>query len=330
MQYTLTVGRPRVFITRALPRQATSLIEGSCDADIWPSDLPPPRRDLLDHVRGVDGILSLLTDPIDARVIEAAPGLQVISNCAVGVDNVNVQAATRRKIPVGNTPDVLTDATADMAFALLLAAARRIVEGVQYVRAGKWQTWNLQLFLGADLAGATLGIVGFGRIGRAVARRGQGFGLKAHYCDPCAEPAFEAVPVDLDTLLRESDFVSLHVPLTPATHHMINAGSLAKMKPGAILINTARGPIVDHQALYEALQSGRLGAAALDVTEPEPLPPDSPLLKLANCIVLPHLGSASQWTREQMALLAARNLLAGVQGKRLPHCVNPEVYQTDG
>ena len=324
------VGRPRVFVTRALPGQATDLIEGACEADVWPSDLPPPRRDLLDHVQGVDGVLSLLTDPIDAAVLDAAPRLRVISNCAVGVDNVDVQAATRRRIPVGNTPDVLTDATADMAFALLLAAARRIVEGVQYVKDGKWKTWNLQLLLGADLAGATLGIVGFGRIGRAVARRAQGFGLKMFYCDPGTEAAVGATPVDLDTLLRQSDFVSLHVPLTPATHHMMNAESLARMKPGAILINTARGPIIDHRALHEALRSGRLGAAALDVTEPEPLPADSPLLKLENCIVLPHLGSASKWTREQMALLAARNLVAGVQGEKLPHCVNPEVYQTDG
>jgi glyoxylate reductase len=323
------VGRPRVFITRALPRQAMDLIEEACDADVWLSDLPPPQPDLLDHVRDADGVLSLLTDPIDATLIEAASRLQVISNCAVGVDNVDVGAATRRKIPVGNTPDVLTDATADMAFALLLAAARRIVEGVRYVKAGRWQTWNLQLFLGADLAGATLGIIGLGRIGRGVARRAKGFALKVMYCDPQSKPAFDAIPVDLDTLLRESDFVSLHVPLTPATHHMINAGSLAKMKPGAILINTARGPIVDHQALHEALQSGRLGAAALDVTEPEPLPADSPLLELANCIVLPHLGSASKRTREQMALLAARNLVAGVQGRKMPHCVNPEVYQTN-
>jgi len=306
------------------------LIEEACDADIWPSDLPPPRRALLDRVRDVDGVVSLLTDPIDAAVIEAAPRLRVVSNCAVGVDNVDVQAATRRNIPVGNTPDVLTDATADLAFALLLAAARRIVEGVQYVKDGKWQTWNLQLLLGADLAGATLGIVGFGRIGRAVARRAQGFGLRVLYCDPGAEAALGAIPTDLDTLLRESDFVSLHVPLTPATHHMINAGSLGKMKPGAILVNTARGPIVDHKALHETLQSGRIAAAALDVTEPEPLSADSPLLRLENCIVLPHLGSASKWTREQMALLAARNLLAGVQGRRLPHCVNPEVYQAGG
>jgi glyoxylate reductase len=319
-----------VFITRPLPQEALDLIEGVCDAEVWASDLPPPQPDLLNRVRVMDGLLSLLTDPIDAAVIAAAPGLRVISNCAVGVDNIDVRAATRRQIPVGNTPDVLTDATADMAFALLLAAARRIVEGVNYVKAGKWKTWNLQLLLGADLAGATLGIVGLGRIGKALARRAQGFGLKVVYCDPQTKPAFDAMPVDLGTLLRESDFVSLHVPLTPETHHMIDADSLSRMKSGAILINTARGPIVDHQALYEALRSGRLGGAALDVTEPEPLPADSPLLKLGNCIVLPHLGSASRWTRARMALLAAQNLVAGVQGERLPHCVNPEVYRADG
>jgi glyoxylate reductase len=306
------------------------MIEGVCDVEVWPSDLPPPRGDLLDRVRVADGVLSLLTDAIDADLMDEAPGLRVISNCAVGVDNIDVRAATQRKIPIGNTPDVLTDATADMAFALLLAVARRIVEGVAYVKAGKWKTWNLQLLLGADLSAATLGIVGLGRIGKAVARRAQGFGLRVLYCDPETQAVPDATRTDLGALLRESDFVSLHAPLTPATHHMINAESLAGMKPGGILINTARGPIVDHHDLYEALRSGRLGGAGLDVTEPEPLAPDSALLKLDNCIVLPHLGSASKRTRESMALIAAENLLAGVRGKRLPHCVNPEVYQADG
>ena len=321
------VGRPRVFITRALPPEAMRMIEGACDAEVWTSDLPPPRRDLLERVRSVDGLVSLLTDAIDADVIDKAPGLRVISNCAVGVDNIDVRAATRQRIPVGNTPDVLTDATADMAFGLLLAVARRIVEGVAYVKAGKWKTWNLDLLLGADLSGATLGIVGLGRIGKGVARRAQGFGLRVVYCDPEPQPVLDATPTDFATLLQESDFVSLHVPLTPATHHLMNAENLARMKSGAILINTARGPIVDHESLYEALRAGHLGGAGLDVTEPEPLAADSPLLKLDNCVILPHMASASRWTRQSMAVLAAQNLLAGLQGERLPHCVNPEVYQ---
>jgi lactate dehydrogenase-like 2-hydroxyacid dehydrogenase len=277
-------------------------------------------------VRDAEGLLTLLTDTVDAALIDAAPRLRVISNCAVGVDNVDVAAATRRGIPVGNTPDVLTDATADMAFALLLAAARRLLEGVQYVRTGKWKTWNLQVLLGADLVGATLGIVGFGRIGKAVAKRAQGFGLKTLYCDPYATPDWGARRADLDILLAESDFVSLHVPLTPATVHMIDSVTLGKMKSTAILVNTSRGPIVDHEALYDALTSGRIAAAALDVTEPEPIRTDSPLLRLDTCIVLPHLGSASRRTREEMAMLAAKNLLAGLRSERLPHCVNPGVY----
>lgn len=317
---------PKVFVTRALPENSLRLIQDSCDTEVWSSEVPPSQNELLSRMHGVEGLLSLLTDVVDAEVMESAPSLRVISNCAVGVDNVDLAAATRRMIPVGNTPDVLTDATADMAFALLLAAARRLVEGVAYVRAGKWKTWNLQLLLGADLVGATLGIVGFGRIGRAVAKRAQGFGLKVLYCDPSAAPDWGATPADLDTLLREADFVSLHVPLTPATDHMINAATLGEMKPNAILVNTSRGPIIDHEALYDSLTSGRIGAAALDVTEPEPIGVESPLLKLDNCIVLPHLGSASKRTREQMAMLAATNLLAGLRGERLPHCANPEVY----
>jgi glyoxylate reductase len=271
-------------------------------------------------------VLSLLTDAVDSEVIAAAAALKVISNCAVGVDNIDIKAASARRIPVGNTPDVLTDATADMAFALLLAAARRIVEGAEYVKAGKWKTWDLRLLLGADLVGRTLGIVGFGRIGRAVARRAHGFGLRVIYFDPVVAGGADATSVGFDELLRESDFISLHVPLTDATRHLINDSTLARLKPTAVLVNTSRGPVVDHDALYRALKDGRLFAAGLDVTEPEPLPRESSLLGLANCVVVPHLGSASLWTREQMALLAAENLIAGVQGKRLPHCANPDVY----
>jgi lactate dehydrogenase-like 2-hydroxyacid dehydrogenase len=321
------MGKPRVFVTRNLPDKALRLLQEGCEIEVWPLDLPPSREELLSGVRGMQGLLCLLTDRIDGDVMDSAPGLRVISNCAVGVDNIDLAAAFARRIPVGNTPEVLTDATADMAFALLLAAARRIVEGAAYVRAGKWKTWNLQLLLGADFVGATLGIIGFGRIGKAVARRAQGFGLRIVYYDPVAAGESGARPADLDTLLRESDFVSLHVPLTTDTHHLINDEALEKMKPNCILVNTSRGPIVDHEALYRALASRRIFAAALDVTEPEPLNPNHPLLSLENCIVVPHLGSASQRTREQMAMLAAANLLAGVNGERLPHCVNPQVYE---
>ncbi len=298
------MARPRVFVTRAIPEFGLRLIQEHCDVEVWSSELPPSKAELLRGTQQAVGLLCLLTDAVDANLIASAPNLRVISNCAVGVDNVDLRAATARRIPVGNTPDVLTDATADLTFALLLASARHIVEAAAYVKAGRWKTWNLQLLLGADLVGATLGIVGFGRIGKAVARRAQGFGLRILYCDPSEKPDWGAVSVDMDTLLAEADFVSVHVPLTSETAHMFNAATLAKMKPSSILINTARGPIVDPKALYGALKVRRLAAAALDVTEPEPIEPDSPLLELDNCIVLPHLGSASNRTREQMVMLA--------------------------
>ena len=318
--------KPKVFVTRIISEKGLSLVRDFCDADIWQGEMPPSRADLLARVRDADGLLSLLTDKVDAELMDAASRLKVISNMAVGIDNVDVAAATARRIPVGNTPGVLTDATADQTFALMLSAARRVVEGEKYVRAGKWKTWHPQLLLGADFAGATLGIIGFGRIGQAVAKRAQGFDLRVIYHDPTAQPAFGASPVDLDTLLRESDFISLHVPLTEQTRHMINTETLRKMKPNAILVNTARGPIVDPQALYTALKSKQIFAAALDVTEPEPLPADSPLLELDNCLIVPHLGSASKQTRDMMSFLAAQNLIAGLKGERLPNCINPQIY----
>jgi glyoxylate reductase len=278
----------------------------------------------------VEGLLCLLTDKIDGEVLDAAgPQLKVVSNHAVGFDNIVVPDATIRKIPVGNTPGILTDATADFAFALLMAAARRVAEGERYIRAGKWKTWGPSTLLGADFVGATLGLVGFGRIGRAMAKRAAGFDLRVLYYDPAASsaPELKATPVEsLDILLRQSDFVSLHVPLTARTRHLVNAAFLSKMKPNAVLVNTSRGPVVDQQALYEALKDNRIFAAALDVTDPEPLPLDSPLLTLENCLIAPHIASASAHTRDMMALLAAENLIAGLKGEPLPHCVNPEVY----
>ena len=323
--------KPRVFVTRLILEKGLNQIRDFCDADVWPEELPPSRQAILEHVHGVEGLLCLLTDPIDAVIIDAAgAGLKVISNHAVGVDNVDVAAASARGIPVGNTPGILTDATADMAFALLLAAARRLVEGERLVKTGGWKTWGPGFLLGADLAGATLGIVGFGRIGRAVARRAGGFRMRIIFTDPAPadpEPDVAATQVDFDTLLREADFISLHTPLTEETRGLINADTLARMKPTAVLVNTSRGPVIDQPALVEALRSKRIFAAALDVTVPEPLPLDHPLLKLDNCLIVPHIASASWRTRERMSLMAAENLIAGLKGEKLPNCVNPEVYK---
>jgi glyoxylate reductase len=324
------MSKPKVFITRIVPEKGLKMVQDFCDVDLWIDELPPSRDVLLARVRGVEGILSLLTDKIDAAVLDAAgPQLKVVSNHAVGYDNIVVPDATARRIPVGNTPGILTDATADCAFALMMAAGRRIVEGARFVRDGRWKTWGPSLLLGSDFAGATLGLVGFGRIGRAMAKRAAGFDLRVIYADPLAvpDPAVKATPVDFDTLLAESDFVSLHTPLLPETRHLMNAAAFAKMKPNAVLINTSRGPVVDQVALYEALKSGQIFAAGLDVTDPEPLPLDDPLHTLDNCIILPHIASASRTTREKMSVMAAENLIAGLKGERLPNCVNPEVYE---
>jgi glyoxylate reductase len=322
--------RPKVFVTRIIPEKGQAMVVEFCDAEVWQDEIPPSREVLLERVRGVDGILCLLTDRIDGEVMDAAgPGLKVISNHAVGVDNIDLPAATMRRIPVGNMPGILTDATADFAFALLMAAARRVVEGERYVRLGRWKTWGPSLLLGADVSGATLGILGYGRIGQALAKRASGFDMRILYCDPSLagpDPSLPGEQVDFETLLGESDFISLHTPLTQETYHLIDAQALALMKPSAILINTARGPVVDPQALYQALKQRRIFAAALDVTEPEPIPLDSPLLELDNLIVVPHIASASRSTREKMATMAAENLIAGLKGERLPNCVNPEVY----
>jgi glyoxylate reductase len=325
---------PNVYVTRAIPQAGLDRVEEFCNVEVWPGETPPPREVLLDRVAGKDGLLCLLTDPIDADVMDAAGAqLAVISNYAVGFDNVDVEAATERGILVTNTPGILTETTADFAFSLLMAAARRVVEGMDYVRAGKWHTWGPRLLLGQDVHGATLGVIGMGRIGTAVCRRAQGFDMEILYVDPACAPEkgaeVGAVCVDLDTLLREADFVSLHVPLTEETHHMIGSEALHKMKPSAVLINTARGPIVDPEALYRALKEGEIAAAALDVTEPEPLPADHRLLTLPNLIVCPHIASASVVTRSRMAVTAAENLVAALQGERPAHVVNPEVLKRD-
>jgi glyoxylate reductase len=324
--------KARVFVARAIPDEGLDPVRDACEVDLWTDELPPPRDELLRRVSGVDGLLSLLTDRVDDELLDAAgPQLKVVSNFAVGFDNIDVPALTARRIPAGNTPGVLTETTADLAFALLMTAARRIPEGVEYVRAGSWRTWGPMLLMGVDVHGATLGIVGFGRIGREMARRGRGFGMRILYHDvhpasPEDEAELGARRVEMDELLRESDFVSLHTNLTPETHHLIDADALRAMKSSAVLVNTSRGPVVDPDALTDALRNGDIFAAGLDVTDPEPLPADHPLVSLPNCVVVPHIASASKVTRGKMAAMAAANLLAGVRGERLPTPVNPEVY----
>jgi glyoxylate reductase len=309
-------AQPRVFVTRDLPGDALDRLTAQHDVEVWTERVPPPRAELLARAPELEGLLSLLTDQVDAELIDAAPNLRAISNYAVGVDNVDVDAATARGIPVGNTPDVLTDSTADLAVALMLGVARRLAEGEAFVRTGKWATWEPGLMLGRDLYGSTVGIVGFGRIGQAVARRLEGFG-----CELLTTGRSGGVP--LDELLERSDFVTLHTPLTPETRGLIGEAALRRMKPTAYLVNTARGPIVDTGALAQALHAGELAGAALDVTDPEPLPGDHPLLDAPNLLVLPHVGSATHATRGRMADIAVENLLAGLAGEPMPHQVNP-------
>lgn len=321
--------KPKVYVTRILPKEAMDRIEANCDAKIWEGELPPPRDVLLRNVEDVEGLLSLLTDKVDSELMDRAPKLKVVSNYAVGFDNIDVAEATRRGIIVGNTPGVLTDTTADLAFALILAAARRVTEGDRFVRAGKWKTWGPLLLLGQDVHDSTLGIVGLGRIGAAVARRAKGFNMKILYYDVIRQAQLEKELgieyVSLDGLLSESDFVTVHTNLTPETRHLIGAKQLGQMKKTAIIVNTARGPLIDNMALYEALRDGKIASAGLDVTEPEPIPPDHPLLTLENVIVVPHIASASTVTRTKMGLIAADNLIAGLKGELGPAPVNPEV-----
>ena len=318
------MSRARVLVTRRIPEAGLRLLHEAAEVDVWDGELPPPRDELLRRVAGVDGLLALLTDRVDDELLDAAgPQLKVVSNFAVGYDNIDVAACARRAIPVGNTPGVLTEATADLAMTLLLAVARRITESNTFVRDDRWVTWGPLLLLGKDVSGATLGIVGFGRIGREVARRARGFGMRVIYTGRSRAPeAIEselgATWVDFDSLLAQSDFVSVHVSLSAETRHLIDAGALAKMRPGSVLINTARGPVVDQAALTDALRSGHLWGAGLDVTDPEPMRADDPLVTMPNCLVVPHVASATERTRDRMAEKAARNLLAGLSGDPLP------------
>lgn len=319
---------PIVLMTHTLPPDWTSTLAGQCELHIGPENATVMDAALIDLLPEAEGLFTLLTIPITEKVLQLAPHLRVISNMAVGVDNIDINACTKRSIPVGNTPGVLTESTADLTMALILSVARDIPGASRDACEGRWKTWSPAGWLGLELHGATLGIVGMGKIGKAVARRALGFGMNILYTDP--SPMGESIgeSVSMEDLLRRSDIVSLHTPLIPETRGLINEQMLALMKPTAMLINAARGPLIDTSAVVNALRSKRIAAVALDVTDPEPLPPSHPLYSFPNCLIVPHIGSATQYTRSRMARLACDNLLAGLKGERMPHCVNPEVYSS--
>ncbi len=321
----------KIHVTRQLPEAALSLLRGCGEMRVWEPDEVIPRAVLLQEVQEADALLCLVTERIDEELLTHAPKLRVVANMAVGYDNVDVPALTRRGILLTNTPGVLTETTADLVFTLILSIARRIGEAERLVREGRWRSWSPFSFLGRDVHHATLGILGLGRIGMEVAKRAKGFDMRVLYTNRGrnreAEERLGGIPVDLPTLLRESDFLIVLVPLTPDTRHLLSTPQFKLMKPTAFLINAARGPIVDQRALYAALRDGLIAGAALDVTDPEPIPLDDPLLSLDNCLILPHIGSASIATRTRMATLAAENIVAFLAGHRPPTPVNPEVLE---
>ncbi|HEX5689939.1 MAG TPA: D-glycerate dehydrogenase [Roseiflexaceae bacterium] len=324
------MSKPSVYITREIPQAALDIVAAACEYRIWDrEDEPVPREVLLREIRDVDGVFTLLTDKVDAAFLDAAPRCRVVANMAVGYDNVDLPALTARKVLLTNTPGVLTETTADLVWALILASGRRIVEAQKAIEAGKWKNWSPMFMVGQDISGATLGIVGAGRIGSAVARRAKGFNMRILYHNRNAAPALEAETGaerrELDDLLRESDFVVVLTPLTPETRGMFGAREFALMKPTAVFVNAARGPIMVERDLYEALQKGRPWAAGLDVFEVEPIGPDHPLLQLPNVTAVPHIGSGSVATRTRMATVAATNLVAALTGQAVPNPVNPEV-----
>jgi len=327
------MDRPKVLVTRIIPEAGLKMVTDACDAEVWPEELPPSRSILLEKVRGVAGILPLITDKIDGEVMDSAGDqLTIISNYAVGFDNIDVQEATHRGIFVGNTPGILTETTADLAFTLLLAVSRRIGEGIDYIRDNKWKTFKPMELLGRDVHNATLGIIGMGRIGIEVARRAKGFNMDIIYYDyrgrtEIGETVGAKMCSTIDALFEQADFISLHVPLTTETNHLIGISALSKMKDTSILINTSRGPVVDSDALYEALKSRKIAYAALDVTDPEPIPSNHKLMALSNCLIVPHVGTATIETRSRMAVMAAENLLTGIRGEAPKHLVNPEVLK---
>jgi len=327
-------AKPKIYVTRRLPDEVINWLGDHCEMDMWESEeTPVPYEELERQVEEVEGLYCLLTDRIDASLIARAKRLKVISTMAVGYNNIDVEAATSRGVLVANTPGVLTETTADLTFALLMATARRITESSEFLRSGKWKTWSPLLLTGMDVYGATLGIIGMGSIGEAVARRARGFNMNILYHNRSRKPEVErelgAVYADKRTLLRESDFVVLLTPLTPETRHLIGREELRLMKNTAVLINVARGGIVDEAALYEALKNNEIWAAGLDVFEQEPVPLNHPLLTLPNVVTLPHIGSASVKTRMSMAHLAARQLVDALNGKMPAHAVNRAVWQKD-
>jgi glyoxylate reductase len=324
------MSKPKVFVCRPIAKEALDKIAQATEMEVWPDELPPPPAVIREKIKNVDGVLTLLTDKVDAAVIHEAPRLRVISNIAVGYDNIDVVEATKHHILVGITSGVLTETSADFAFTLLMAAARRVVEADRYTRQGKWKTWGPFVLLGQDINQATLGIVGLGRIGKEVAKRARGFDMKVLYydavrCPPQEEARLGIEFVDnLPALLSKADLITVHVPLTPQTRHLIGAAEFSLMKPTAVFVNTSRGAVVDQKALYTALRDRTIFAAGLDVTETEPIPQDDPLLTLDNIIIAPHIASASVPTRTRMAMMAADNLLGGLTGGAMPNCVNPE------
>jgi glyoxylate reductase len=322
-------SKPRVFVTRHLPGDALEFLTHHTELKWWGDELPPPREDLVRGAAESEGLLTLLTDRIDDELLDRAPKLLVVSNMATGFDNLDVEAASRHNVLVTRTPGVLNETTAEFTIALIFAAARRVVESDRQVRAREWKTWGPETLLGRDLSGSTLGIVGMGGIGAEVARRAKALGMRIVYQSrtrkPTLERRYRMELMALDDLLRESDVVTLHTPLTPETQHLINDDALGLMKGTAILVNTARGPLVDQKALSQALADGRLAGAALDVTNPEPISPDDPLLALPNVIITPHIASASIATRSRMAMLAARNLVDALKGKVPKHTVNRDI-----
>lgn len=329
------MAKARIFVCRELPGDGLArLTAAGLAVDLWTLREPPPAGALTAAAAVCDGLLTMLTERIDADLLDAAPSVRIVGNMAAGYDNVDVPAATGRGVLVTNTPGVLTETTADLALALILAVGRRVVEGDRVVREGGWGPWHPSFLLGRDVHGATLGIVGLGAIGQAVARRARGFGMRILYTSrsrkPEAAAELQAQRCELDDLLRESDFVSLHLPLSPETRGMIGAREFGLMKPSAYLVNTSRGGLIDQAALVEALAGHRIAGAALDVAAVEPVPPGDPLLALGNLVITPHTGSATIETRTKMADLAVENLIAFFERRKPPHCVNPEVLEAAG
>ena len=329
------MAKPKVFVTREIPERGLNIILERFDAKVWREYTPPPKEVIIEEAKDVDALVTLLTDKIDKEVLDVAKNLKIIAQYAVGYDNIDVEECTRRGIYVTNTPEVLTETTADFTWTLILAVARRVVEADKFARSGEWEKsrtgWHPKMLLGTDIHGKTLGIIGLGRIGTAVARRAKGFNMKIIYYSRSRKENIEKELglkfVDFDTLLREADFVSIHVPLTEETYHMIGERELKLMKNTAFLINTSRGKVIDEKALYKALKEKWIAGAALDVFEEEPTPANNPLLELENIVVAPHIASATHETRSRMAEMVAQNLIAYFEGKIPPNLVNPEVLK---